>query len=175
AELPEILMAPQNQTIKVGKSFVLECDADGNPIPTITWQFNGGPIVVDDHLLLENENTELIVNKARESDTGTYTCIAENENGHATASATIVVERSRSAPHLIIEPYDLEAFTGTSIELPCQADETEGIQITWRKDGRLIDPNVMLKDKYEIIGTGSLFIKNVTISDNGRYECSIKK
>ena len=63
-------MAPQNQTIKVGKSFVLECDADGNPIPTITWQFNGGPIVVDDHLLLENENTELIVNKAQESDTG---------------------------------------------------------------------------------------------------------
>lgn len=69
-ELPEILMAPQNQTIKVGKSFVLECDADGNPIPTITWQLNGAAIAANEHLVLENENTELIVNKARESDTG---------------------------------------------------------------------------------------------------------
>lgn len=63
-------MAPQNQTIKVGKSFVLECDADGNPIPTITWQFNGVAIAANEHLVLENENTELIVNKAQESDTG---------------------------------------------------------------------------------------------------------
>ncbi|KAI8116975.1 Peroxidasin [Lucilia cuprina] len=173
-ELPEILMAPQNQTIKVGKSFVLECDADGNPIPTITWQFNGEAIVANEHLVLENENTELIVNKAQESDTGIYTCIAENENGHATAAATITVERTHSAPHLLIEPYDLEAFTGTSIELPCKADESEGIQITWRKDGRIIDPKILQTDKYEIIGTGSLFIKNVTILDNGRYECSIK-
>ncbi|XP_065362237.1 peroxidasin [Calliphora vicina] len=173
-ELPEILMAPQNQTIKVGKSFVLECDADGNPIPTITWQFNGEAIAANEHLVLENENTELIVNKAQESDTGIYTCIAENENGHAIAAATITVERTRSAPHLIIEPYDLEAFTGTSIELPCKADETEDIQITWRKDGRVIDPKVLHTDKYEVIATGSLFIKNVTILDNGRYECSIK-
>lgn len=38
----------------------------------------------------------------------------------------------------------------------------------------MIDPSVLRTDKYEIIGTGSLFIKNVTILDNGRYECSIK-
>jgi len=41
AELPEILTAPQSQTIKLGKAFVLECDADGNPLPTIDWEFNG--------------------------------------------------------------------------------------------------------------------------------------
>lgn len=63
-------MAPQNQTIKIGKSFVLECDADGNPIPSITWQFNGAAVVVSQHLTLENENTELIVNNAQESDSG---------------------------------------------------------------------------------------------------------
>lgn len=62
---------------------------------------------------------------------GIYTCIAENENGQATATAKITVERTRSAPRLIIEPFDLEAFTGTSIELPCKADETEGTQVSW--------------------------------------------
>lgn len=63
-------MAPQNQTIKVGKPFILECDAEGNPIPTITWKFNGNPIATNERIVLENENTELIVSEAREIDSG---------------------------------------------------------------------------------------------------------
>lgn len=73
ADLPEILMAPQNQTIKLGKSFVLECDADGNPLPSITWQFNGKPLTSSTtaaDLLLENENTELVVSVAKQQHAG---------------------------------------------------------------------------------------------------------
>lgn len=73
ADLPEILMAPQNQTIKLGKAFVLECDADGNPLPSITWQFNGQPLASDGasaDLLLENENTELVVSVAKQQHAG---------------------------------------------------------------------------------------------------------
>uniref|UniRef100_A0A1A9WTL6 Ig-like domain-containing protein n=1 Tax=Glossina brevipalpis TaxID=37001 RepID=A0A1A9WTL6_9MUSC len=131
-ELPEILMAPQNQTIKIGKSFVLECDADGNPIPSITWQFNGAAIVVSEHLTLENENTELIVNNAKESDSGLYTCIAENESGRATIAATVTVEKLLGIPRILIEPFNLEAFTGTTIELPCKAEEPSGIKVNKR-------------------------------------------
>lgn len=71
-ELPEILMPPQNQTIKLGKAFVLECDADGNPLPTIDWQFNGQPLIpgARSDLLLENENTELVVSTARQEHAG---------------------------------------------------------------------------------------------------------
>ena len=71
-ELPEILIAPQNQTIKIGKSFVLECDADGNPQPIITWLFNELPLTgtQDERIKLENENTELIVAAAQETDSG---------------------------------------------------------------------------------------------------------
>jgi len=47
-------------------------------------------------------------------------------------------------------------------------------QISWRHDGRLIDPNVQLAEKYQISGAGSLFVKNVTIPDGGRYECQLK-
>lgn len=75
ADLPEILMAPQNQTIKLGKSFVLECDADGNPLPSISWQFNGEPLLASSSsgdLLLENENTELVVSVAKEQHAGKY-------------------------------------------------------------------------------------------------------
>ncbi|KAI8039124.1 hypothetical protein M5D96_007841, partial [Drosophila gunungcola] len=175
-ELPEILTAPQSQTIKLGKAFVLECDADGNPLPTIDWQFNGEILAGNTpDLLLENENTELVVSAARQEHSGVYRCTARNENGETSVEATIKVERSQSPPHLAIEPSNLVAITGTTIELPCQADQPEdGLQISWRRDGRLIDPNVPLTEKYQISGAGSLFVKNVTVPDGGRYECQVK-
>ncbi|ALC43349.1 Pxn [Drosophila busckii] len=177
-DLPEILMAPQNQTIKVGKAFVLECDADGNPLPTISWQFNGEPLNSasnPDQPLLENENTELVVSAAKLQHAGVYRCTASNENGEVSAWAEIKVEQSQSPPRLAIEPSNLVAITGTTIELPCQAEQPEdGMQITWRRDGRLIDPNVQLIEKYQISGAGSLFVKNVTILDGGRYECQLR-
>ncbi|XP_043950846.1 peroxidasin isoform X1 [Drosophila biarmipes] len=175
-ELPEILTAPQSQTIKLGKAFVLECDADGNPLPTIDWEFNGVLLTENTpDLQLENENTELVVSSARQEHAGVYRCIARNENGETSLEATIKVERSQSPPHLAIEPSNLAAITGTTIELPCQADQPEdGLQISWRHDGRLIDPNVQLTEKYQISGAGSLFVKNVTIPDGGRYECQLK-
>nr|NP_523891.2 peroxidasin, isoform A [Drosophila melanogaster]NP_995975.1 peroxidasin, isoform E [Drosophila melanogaster]NP_995976.1 peroxidasin, isoform D [Drosophila melanogaster]NP_995977.1 peroxidasin, isoform C [Drosophila melanogaster]Q9VZZ4.1 RecName: Full=Peroxidasin; Flags: Precursor [Drosophila melanogaster]AOQ10577.1 Pxn-RA [synthetic construct]AAF47668.1 peroxidasin, isoform A [Drosophila melanogaster]AAS64946.1 peroxidasin, isoform C [Drosophila melanogaster]AAS64947.1 peroxidasin, isofo len=175
-ELPEILTAPQSQTIKLGKAFVLECDADGNPLPTIDWQLNGVPLPGNTpDLQLENENTELVVGAARQEHAGVYRCTAHNENGETSVEATIKVERSQSPPQLAIEPSNLVAITGTTIELPCQADQPEdGLQISWRHDGRLIDPNVQLAEKYQISGAGSLFVKNVTIPDGGRYECQLK-
>ncbi|KAM8709189.1 hypothetical protein ACLKA7_016061 [Drosophila subpalustris] len=174
-DLPEILMAPQNQTIKLGAAFVLECDADGNPLPNITWFFNGQPLQSGVDLLLENENTELVVSVAKEQHAGEYLCMARNENGEVMVSATIKVEKSDSPPRLVIEPSNLVAITGTTIELPCQAEQPEdGLQIAWRRDGRLIDPNVQLTEKYQISGAGSLFVKNVTILDGGRYECQLK-
>jgi len=61
---------------------------------------------------------------------GVYRCIARNENGETSMEATIKVERSQSPPHLAIEPSNLAAITGTTIELPCQADQPEdGLQV----------------------------------------------
>lgn len=60
---------------------------------------------------------------------GVYRCTASNENGEVSAEATIKVERSQSPPRLAIEPSNLVAITGTTIELPCQAEQPEdGLQ-----------------------------------------------
>lgn len=50
---------------------MLECDADGNPLPTIDWQLNGVPLPGNTpDLQLENENTELVVGAARQEHAG---------------------------------------------------------------------------------------------------------
>lgn len=48
------------------------------------------------------------------------------------------------------------------------------VQLTWRKDGHLIEPQRESNNKHQISASGSLFIRNITIFDGGRYECSVK-
>lgn len=64
---------------------------------------------------------------------GLYTCIAENESGRTTIAATVTVERMLGVPRISIEPFNLEAFTGTTIELPCKAAEPSGIKVSSRQ------------------------------------------
>ncbi|XP_055915269.1 peroxidasin [Eupeodes corollae] len=168
-ELPVFILAPQSKAIKMGQSIELECDAEGNPLPAISWKFNGTAISSDNRITLDNENTELTIKDAKDSDSGTYTCIAKNENGQSKSEAVIFVESDHSPPSLLFSPYDLEAYSGTTIELPCKGDD-EFVKIRWQKDGREVFNN----ERFQISTSGSLYIKNATLSDTGRYECSIK-
>lgn len=51
----------------------MECDADGNPLPTIEWDFNGRHVVADGRYTLENENTELMISATQLIDEGQST------------------------------------------------------------------------------------------------------
>ncbi|XP_054736235.1 peroxidasin [Anastrepha obliqua] len=168
--LPMIILAPQDQLIIPGTSFTLECDADGDPAPDILWYFNEHPLEQDGRITLDNENTELNINNAKEEDTGIYTCTAQNINGKASVRANVTVADDEPVPRLSIEPYDLDVIIGTIFEIPCKAEDNTNIQLIWRHDGRIIAPN----DKYHVSKSGSLFVKNVTTSDAGRYECTVK-
>uniref|UniRef100_T1GI43 Ig-like domain-containing protein n=1 Tax=Megaselia scalaris TaxID=36166 RepID=T1GI43_MEGSC len=51
-----------------------------------------------------------------------YTCVAENSKGKREVTAEITVESPQGPPRLQFEPYNMDAFTGTTIELPCKAE-----------------------------------------------------
>lgn len=70
SDLPEIILAPENQLVIAGKSITLECDADGEPDPVIKWYFNGKPLTTDERRILDNENTELNINNVIKNDAG---------------------------------------------------------------------------------------------------------
>ncbi|XP_050334425.1 peroxidasin [Bactrocera neohumeralis] len=172
--IPEIILAPENQLVVAGKSLTLECDADGEPEPVIKWYFNGKPLKTDERKILDNENTELNINNVIKNDTGIYTCIAQNYNGNVSIQANVTVYDSEQKPRLIIEPYDLEVILGTIFEIPCKAEDHNGVQVIWRHDGKVITENIFSNDKYQVSGSGSLLVKNVTTADGGRYECTLK-
>nr|XP_036214818.1 peroxidasin isoform X2 [Bactrocera oleae] len=172
--LPEIILAPENQLVIAGKSITLECDADGEPDPVIKWYFNGKPLTTDERRMLDNENTELNINNVIKNDAGIYTCIAQNYNGNVSIQANVTVYDNKQKPRLSIEPYDLEVILGTIFEIPCKATDHSDVQVIWRHDGRVITENIFSNHKYQVSGYGSLLVKNVTTADGGRYECTLK-
>ncbi|NXY79813.1 HMCN2 protein, partial [Glareola pratincola] len=60
--------------IKAGET-VLECEAVGTPLPTVTWVKDGQPVVGGDGILLTEEGRQLRIPRAEVAHAGHYTCL----------------------------------------------------------------------------------------------------
>uniref|UniRef100_A0A670IBI0 non-specific serine/threonine protein kinase n=1 Tax=Podarcis muralis TaxID=64176 RepID=A0A670IBI0_PODMU len=94
---PEFLVPLVDITCLLGDTVMLQCKVCGRPKPTITWK---GP----DQNILDNDNIQIKACDSGEitlkicnvmpQDSGIYTCVATNELGTASTSATIKVQDS---------------------------------------------------------------------------------
>lgn len=100
----------------------MHCDAEGTPEPMIFWSKGDHTLKYGSRIYLDTDNKTLNIEHIKESDAGTYTCIAENILGSDEASTQLEVISLNAPPVLIFEPFDLDAIPGTSIELPCGAE-----------------------------------------------------
>lgn len=73
-------------TVVIGNPVLLVCEADGFPIPQITWKKDG-------QLLQNGHNrTKLIIENTNQEDAGDYECEASNSVGTANYSSTVIVK-----------------------------------------------------------------------------------
>jgi peroxidase len=121
---------PENKKVKTGTNVVLLCDAEGVPEPVIFWSKNEHPLKYTNRIFLSTDNKTLNIDHIKESDAGVYTCVAENILGADEVSTHVEVLNSHGPPVLLFEPYDLEAIPGTTIELPCGAEQSEDESIS---------------------------------------------
>ena len=78
---PQSIVATIGQTSVIGIGgyhFEIECPANGDPTPTISWQKDGSDLVIDDKVQVSAEGT-LQIRKFSSRYAGTYTCTASNE------------------------------------------------------------------------------------------------
>ena len=67
---PKITVPPENQTVKNGESILFECQATGALPPQIWWKKNGRPLAQTSRIFFVNDNKELHIEHAKESDSG---------------------------------------------------------------------------------------------------------
>ena len=94
---PEIIGNVADVTENETNSVLFSCDAIGEPSPAISWHFNDVMIRPSDKYVLGlsgsrgSTSSLLIVNNLLPSDTGTYTCHAENDIGNDNSSGILTV------------------------------------------------------------------------------------
>ena len=88
-----------NQTENESAIASYTCQADGEPLPTISWYFNGDPLgpanstkhMFTDRLLAKAVMSILNIRSLEASDAGTYTCDATNVVSTDTSSGILTV------------------------------------------------------------------------------------
>ncbi|NXF12445.1 HMCN1 protein, partial [Smithornis capensis] len=88
---PVITVEPVGTVVDAGATAVLNCQAQGEPPPTLGWSRQGHPVVSDDRVSLLS-NGSLRVAAARQEDTAEYQCIARNLLGSVLVTAPLTVQ-----------------------------------------------------------------------------------
>ncbi|XP_070606360.1 roundabout homolog 1 isoform X2 [Erythrolamprus reginae] len=169
-ERPSFVKRPSNLAVTVEDSAEFNCEARGDPVPTVRWRKDDGELpksryeIRDDHTLK--------IRKVMAGDMGSYTCVAENMVGKAEASATLTVQEP---PHFVVKPRDQIATLGRTVTFQCEATGNPQPAIFWRREG---SQNLLFSyqppqssNRFSVSQTGDLTITNVQRSDVGYYIC----
>lgn len=74
-----------------GDSIILNCQADGTPVPEILWYKDANPVEPSGTVGIFNDGTELRISTIRNEDIGDYTCIARNGEGQVSHTARVII------------------------------------------------------------------------------------
>nr|XP_020731255.1 hemicentin-2-like [Odocoileus virginianus texanus] len=151
-----------------GQSLTLECDANGFPAPEITWLKDGRQIpAAGGHRLLDGARA-LHFPRIQESDSGLYSCRAENQAGTAERDFDLLV----LIPPAVLgaeAAQEVVGLAGTGVELECRTSGVPTPQVEWTKDGRPVflgEPHIQLQEDGQV-----LRITNSHLGDEGWYQC----
>ena len=88
-----------DQTENEGDTASFSCQADGEPLPSISWYFNGAPLnesntakyMITGRQMLNYSTDTLTILSVESSDVGTYTCNATNLISSDTSSGILTI------------------------------------------------------------------------------------
>ncbi|RVE42173.1 hypothetical protein evm_013174 [Chilo suppressalis] len=164
--IPGVEIRPPINEYFEGDRVQLECVSSGNPAPQITWQrASGRPLPTS----VETIDDLLIIEYAREEDSGEYRCIASNTLGSVDRTALVTVRaRPASGPRdrLTVSQSSPTLSEGQNTRVTCTgtANVPAG-SIDWvRQDGTELQSNVRSEN-------GVLYIDYAQLTNQGVYVC----
>ncbi|MEE6522322.1 hypothetical protein FKM82_020812 [Ascaphus truei] len=164
AEELAITRAPQNLTVEAGQSAVMECRAEGDVAPLVSWIRQDGKPVSSDVIVLGEAN--LVILRSQPHHAGIYVCRANKPHTRhfVTASAQLRV----LVPPIISQPPETvkRARAGTA-RFVCRAEGDPEPTISWLRNGRVLPSN----GRVRVQARGSLVITQIALEDAGYYQC----
>uniref|UniRef100_A0A672FX89 Ig-like domain-containing protein n=1 Tax=Salarias fasciatus TaxID=181472 RepID=A0A672FX89_SALFA len=154
-----IFKNPFNERVvsRFGKNVILNCSADGNPLPEIMWilpngtRLTGRPNTGSHHQ--EHSDGTLTIFNPRKEDAGKYRCGAKNSLGYI--EKLIILEIGQK-PYILTRPRGIiRSVSGEPLYLHCLSDGSPRPRIYWTIPGE----------------NGTLVVHDTTLHDRGNYVC----
>ncbi|XP_070412146.1 immunoglobulin superfamily DCC subclass member 3 [Nothobranchius furzeri] len=163
---PFILSGPQNLTITVHQTAILECIATGNPRPIVSWsRLDGRSIGVEGIQVLGTGN--LMISDVSLQHSGVYVCAANRPGTRMrrTALGRLVVQ---APPEFLQWPQSVSRPAGGSAVFTCVAKGVPDPHLIWLKNGKVLTPghNVKLTNN-----NSTLALTRITSEDEAIYQC----
>uniref|UniRef100_H3D4F7 Heparan sulfate proteoglycan 2 n=1 Tax=Tetraodon nigroviridis TaxID=99883 RepID=H3D4F7_TETNG len=158
--LPKVMINVRTsvQTVMIGNSVEFECQALGEPEPTVQWSKVGGSLPA--HIMVKGGM--LRIEQVTEVDAGQYRCTATNDVGSVQSQVVLNVQ---SLPQISALPEKKEVTVGSDAVLPCVASGYPAPEIRWSKlEGEL--PSKCLQE------VNVLTVPRVAHEDSGTYVCT---
>ncbi|XP_030233140.1 immunoglobulin superfamily DCC subclass member 3 isoform X2 [Gadus morhua] len=163
---PVILVGPENLTLTVHQTAILECVATGYPKPIVSWsRLDGRPIGVEGIQVLGTGN--LMISDVGVQHSGVYVCAANKPGTRVrrTAQGHLVVQ----APAEFVQPpQSIARPVGTTAIFSCQAQGQPRPQLTWLKNGQILEPGGHVKLRNN---NSTLTIYGISQDDDAIYQC----
>jgi hypothetical protein len=182
---PAILTVPIDQQHIEGETAKFNCFATGDPIPQVTWKFNGTAILTNNtkyYIGLITDAADfgsLTISDVTYFDKGVYTCIATNINGTSSVEASLSVQ---VVPVVTVSPVTQAGIAGGVVTLNCSAYGAPSIDIAWLKNGVVVDQQLIPDGTIsvtrgilpvDITVSSSLTITNLQLHDIANYTCNV--
>ncbi|XP_076322955.1 basigin-like isoform X1 [Tachypleus tridentatus] len=168
---------PGKTFVREGGKFTLTCRV--RPTGLHLWYKDGVPVVPDtkNRYLLEQETSpsfgseyvmlmKLSVEQAVPIHSGEYKCSSFSPHSHRIVVLTAAMIRTNEevpGQGIILSP-------PKPLELVCNTTEALSSDVTWFKDGVLLNSN----DRVQIISeNNTVFVKSTTDNDTGEYTCAV--
>ncbi|KAM9642204.1 hemicentin-2 [Trichechus inunguis] len=176
--LVAVLVAPwirssgitQEHSVLEGQEVRLDCEAEGQPPPDVAWLKDGGPLdqAVGPHLRFYLDGSSLVLKGLKASDSGAYTCVAQNPAGEDARLHAVNVlvpptikQGAGSTGTLVTRPGEL-------VTMVCPVRGSPPIHVSWLKDGLPLP----LSQRTHVHGSGrTLRISQVQLADSGIFTC----
>ncbi|XP_024909219.1 hemicentin-1 [Cynoglossus semilaevis] len=164
-QVPPVLSVPRvEHTAVLGQPVSLDCGADGQPQPEVTWHRERRPVAEGAHVHVFSNGT-LTITSTQRSDAGLYTCTAKNLAGRASQDLRLLIH---IPPTIAPTQTDVSVVQGFQALLPCAAQGSPEPKVSWEKDGSGV---AHVPGKFTVLRNGELIIERAEPGDAGVFTC----
>ena len=153
-----IIQKSSSVIVEEGHKVSLNCQATGQPTPTVTWRKAVG------HMSNERSrvfNGRLEITNVTKTDGGDYICSAKNILNEDSAHTQVMV--FEQLKFTLLPPHQRSATPSENVLLSCEAQGAR--EVVWQRTGQ------GLPSGHILYSNGSLLLKNVSPNDAGSYTC----